>query len=133
MKIKINQYMGVLGMGFILMSTYTFAQNNLDYEICMKAAKNQMKELKSCQMDEYKLQEKRVDVQLKKLLSKLEDNQRELLQINQDRWLIQRKKMCGIRSVEIQDVPIVQLHCLVKATVTRAELLEVQLRNKNLL
>lgn len=116
----------------VILSSSAMAESS-DLEICMKEAHNQLNEMKECQIDELKLQEKRVNKNFKTLLSHVDGDERKLLQSHQNRWNTQQKKMCGVNAEKVKNLSMVQIQCVVKVVTTRAEMLEIQLRNKNLL
>ena len=116
----------------VMLSSSAMAEYS-DLEICMKEAHTQLNDIKECQIDELKFQEKRVNKSFKKLLSHVDGDERELLKNNQNRWSTQQKKMCGAKHEKIKNLSMVQIQCAVKVVTTRAEMLEIQLRNKNLL
>lgn len=116
----------------LFISTNVFAYSD-DYIACMKSASNQVKDMKKCQINEFNAQDKLANSNFKKLVSGVEESQRELLENSQKKWLSQRKSACSMKSENIKNLAFAQMNCAVHITASRAEMLEVQLRNKNLL
>ena len=123
----------LISTGILLFSTYTFADFSDEYITCVKSAGNRTEQMKECQLDEFKIQNKLAKKYYKKLLSAVESPQQEFLKNDQQKWLTQRNRMCKMKDEKIKNLSAIHMSCAVHITASRAEALEVQLRNKNLL
>lgn len=122
----------LLCCGFLLSSqSYALGYSD-EYMPCMKASNNQTIELQSCQLDEYKVQEKRLK-KILKLTNKISTNEeQQLIERSQNQWLRQREMACNLKDKKLKELNFASMSCALQMTQSRADILETRLNNKAL-
>ena len=117
--------------GGYAMNTYSMGYSQ-DYVECMTSSNNQANTTSVCQIKEYKYQNKRLKKLFKQNMSF--SNPQEKVDLNriQIQWASQRELSCGLKNKKIKALSPASIGCALQITSSRADMLEVQVANKNL-
>ena len=103
-----------------------------DFEVCMRKAQSQSNGINTCQIKEYKAQNKRVKKLYKLTLKTTAENEKALVKQSQDVWLQRRDHACNIQNRKVKAFSISNSSCAVQMTMSHADMMEVRLNNKNM-
>lgn len=103
-----------------------------DFEACMRKAQSQSNLINTCQIKEYKAQNKRMKKLLKITLKTTADSEQALVTQSQEVWLQRRDNACNIKNKKAKEFLISNSSCAVQMTMSHADMMEVRLHNKNM-
>lgn len=103
-----------------------------DYVACMASSDNQASTASVCQLKEFRYQEKRLKKLFKQNMRMSNEQQKLDLKRIQNQWATQRELSCGLKNKKLKQLNPASVGCALQMTSSRADLLEVQVTNKNL-
>ncbi|MDY6456100.1 lysozyme inhibitor LprI family protein [Acinetobacter faecalis] len=124
--------------GMLFVACSLFAVNSYSmgfskkYVKCMKSSNNQIKIINFCQSKELKAQNKRVKKFFKKNIALSNEQEKSNLNIIQINWEKQRDVSCGLINKKPKQLNSANIGCSLRFTSSRADMLEVQVKNKTL-
>lgn len=122
--------------GILFVACSLFAVNSYSmgfskkYVKCMESSNNQIKIINFCQAKELKAQNKRMKKLFKKNMALSNNQEKSSLNIIQIQWASQRDLSCGLRNKKPKQFTTANMGCSLQLTSARADMLEVQVKNK---
>ena len=128
---KLFKYLLVIAGGMYAMNIFAMGYST-DYVECMKSSNNQANTTSTCQFKELKYQNKRLKKLLKITSAFSTDQEKVNLKRIQTQWSAQRELSCGLKNKKLKELNAAGIGCALQMTSSRADMLEVQVTNKNL-
>ncbi|MEN3980391.1 lysozyme inhibitor LprI family protein [Acinetobacter sp. CWB-B33] len=112
-------------------SVQTFALGySSGYETCMRNANSQSEKIAACQKKELKVQNKRVKKLYKLTLKNASESERSLIEQSQTVWQQRLNNACNVSAKKLKEYTLSNSSCALQMTLSHADMMEVQLRNK---
>lgn len=128
---KLFKYLLVIGSSIYAMNTFAMGYST-KYVECMKSSNNQANTTSTCQFKELKYQNKRLKKLFKQNMKISTVQQQADLNRIQNQWAAQRELSCGLKNQRLKQLNPASIGCALQMTSSRADMLEVQVTNKNL-